>query len=116
MKEDEFIYLIDQADKDLDAFPFWQKFKKACKANPVRGIDNLTPGRQAMLILWEANSQTKDKNGNLVSMSLDSDDINDKLQGLKEDLIGHFMNEELDEKALNRFFQSIVKSLRNYKA
>ena len=112
MKEDEFISLIDQADRDLDAFPLWQKFKKACKANPVKGIENLTPGRQAMLILWEANSQTKDKKGNLVSLALNSDDISDKLQGLKEDLIGHFMNEELDEQALNRFFKSIVKNIR----
>ena len=31
MKEDEFRYLIDQADKDLDAFPFWQK--KIVQAN-----------------------------------------------------------------------------------
>ena len=115
MKQDEFIYLIDQADKDLDVFPFWQKFKKACKANPVKGINNLTPGRQAMLILWEANYQTKDKKGNLVSLTLNSDDISDisdKLQGLKEDLIGHFMNQELDEQALNRFFKSIVKNIR----
>tara|TARA_B100000700_G_C14341120_1_gene532750 strand:+ start:144 stop:482 length:339 start_codon:yes stop_codon:yes gene_type:complete len=112
MEEDNFIKLIDQADKDLDAFPFWQKFKKACKANPIRGIDKLTPGRQAMLILWEANTQTKDRNGNLISISFDEENMYDQLQQLKDDLIGHFMNEEIDEKALNIFFQSIVKKLK----
>tara|TARA_B100000700_G_scaffold322033_1_gene422625 strand:- start:864 stop:1202 length:339 start_codon:yes stop_codon:yes gene_type:complete len=112
MQEDEFIKYIDAADKDLDAFPFWQKFKKACKANPIKGIDKLTPGRQAMLILWQANTQSRDLKGNLISYSLEGEDIEEKLQQLKDDLIGHFMNEEIDERALHIFFHSIVKKLK----
>ena len=58
MEEVDFIRLLDQADADMDAFPFWATFKRACAAHPIKGIDNLTPGRQAVLILWEANTQT----------------------------------------------------------
>ena len=35
----------------------------------------------------------------------------DKAQKLKDDLISHFMNEDIDEKALQRFFRSIVNNL-----
>ena len=111
MDESEFIRLLDQTDRDLDAFPFWLKFKKACVANPIKGIDKLTPGRQAVLILWEANSQTRDKNGKLVSVPLEGEHMSERLQKLKNDLIGHFMNEDLDDKALHRFFKSIVKKM-----
>ena len=47
----------------------------------------------------------------LKSVPLDGENIEDKLLKLKEDLISYFMNQELDEKALNRFFKSIVKKL-----
>ena len=71
----------------------------------------MTPGRQAVIILWEANSQYRGSDGILKSVPLDGENIEDKLLKLKEDLISYFMNQELDEKALNRFFKSIVKKL-----
>ena len=112
MNEDEFINLLDQADRDLDAFPFWASFKRACAAHPIKGIDKLTPGRQAVLILWEANTQTKDEKGKLLTLPLEGDHMSDKLAKLKDDLIGHFMNEDIDELALRRFFQSISRKIK----
>ena len=107
MDQEEFIDLLDQTDRELDAFPFWASFKRACAAHPVRGVKELTPGRQAILILWEANSQTRDEKGNLVSINLEGDNMQERLQKLKDDLIGHFMNEDLDDGALRRFFMEI---------
>ena len=104
---------LDNTDKDLDAFPFWRIFKKACAENPIRGIKKMTPGRQAVIILWEANTQYRGSDGKLNSIPLDGDNIEDKLQKLKDDLISHFMNEDIDERALRRFFKSIVKKLTN---
>ena len=111
MDEDTFLKHIDNAEKDLNAFPFWRIFKKACMENPIRGIHKLTPGRQAVIILWEANTQYRGSDGVLRSVPLDGENIEDKLQKLKDDLISHFMNQDIDEKALNRFFNSIVKKL-----
>tara|TARA_B100000212_G_C26947597_1_gene352845 strand:- start:5 stop:346 length:342 start_codon:yes stop_codon:yes gene_type:complete len=111
MDEITFLQHIDAADKDLDAFPFWRIFKKACAENPIRGIKKMTPGRQAVIILWEANSQYRGSDGQLKSVPLDGDNIEEKLQKLKDDLISNFMNQEIDEKALRRFFKSIVKNL-----
>ena len=112
MNEEAFLRLLDKTDRELDSFPFWSSFKRACADYPVRGIDKITPGRQAILILWQANSQTRDERGNIVNINLDGEKMQDKLDRLKEDLIGHFMNEELDEQALNRFFKSIVNSIK----
>ena len=111
MDEVTFLKHLDNADKDLDAFPFWRMFKKACAENPIKGIKKMTPGRQAVIILWEANTQYRDSNGLLKSVPLDGENIEDKLQILKDDLISHFMNQDIDERALNRFFKSIVKKL-----
>ena len=71
----------------------------------------MTPGRQAVVILWEANNQYRGSDGILRSIPLDGEDIEDKLQKLKNDLISHFMNQDIDEKALQRFFKSIVQNL-----
>ena len=111
MDEVTFLRHLDSADKDLDSFPFWRVFKKACADNPIKGIKKLTPGRQAVIILWEANNQYRGSDGILRSIPLDVENIEDKLQKLKDDLISHFMNEEIDEQALQRFFRSIVKNL-----
>ena len=111
MDESTFLKHLDDADKDLDAFPFWRIFKKACADNPIKGIKKMTPGRQAVIILWEANTQYRGNDGILKSVPLDGENIEDKLQKLKDDLISHFMNEDIDEKALHRFFKSIVKKL-----
>ena len=111
MDERTFLKHLDDTDKDLDAFPFWKIFKKACADNPIKVIKKMTPGRQAVVILWEANTQYRGSDGILRSVPLDGDNIEDKLQKLKDELISHFMNEDIDEKALNRFFKSIVKKL-----
>ena len=111
MDEVTFLRHLDNADRDLDSFPFWRVFKKACADNPIKGIKKMTPGRQAVIILWEANNQYRGSNGILRSIPLDGENIEDKLQKLKDDLISHFMNEEIDEKALQRFFRSIVKKI-----
>ena len=71
----------------------------------------MTPARQDVIILWEANNQYRGSNGILRSITLGRENIEDKLQKLKEDLISHFMNEAIDEKALQRFFRSNVKNL-----
>ena len=96
MDEITFLKHLDDADKDLDAFPFWRIFKKACADNPIKGIKKMTPGSQAVIILWEANTQYRGSDGLLKSVPLDGENIEDKLQKLKEDLISHFLNEDLD--------------------
>ena len=97
MDERTFLKHLDDADKDLDAFPFWRILKKACADNPIKGIKKMTPGRQESNILWEANTQYRGSDGILKSIPLDGDNIEDK-QKLKDDLISHFMNEDIDEK------------------
>ena len=111
MDERTFLKNLDYGDKDVDEFHFWRIFKKDCADNPIKVIKKMTPGRQALIILWEANTQYIGSDGILRSIPLDGDNIEDKLQKLKDDLISHFMNEDIDEKALNRFFKSIVKKL-----
>ena len=54
----------------------------------------MTPGRQAVIILWEANTQYRGSDGLLKSVPLDGENIEDKLQKLKDDLISHFLNED----------------------
>tara|TARA_Y100001968_G_scaffold324928_1_gene365283 strand:- start:566 stop:922 length:357 start_codon:yes stop_codon:yes gene_type:complete len=112
MEETVFINLLDQADRDLDSFPFWASFKRACAEHSIKGITSLTPGRQALLILWEASSQGKDAEGKIINSSIEGKDMDKKIEKLKSDLIGHFMNEEMDEEALRRFFKSIKNELR----
>ena len=113
MKEDEFLALLDQADSELDSFPFWASFKKACANYPIKGLKSkLTPGRQALLILWQANTQAKDETGNIINFDLAGDLMEDRLESLKENLIGHFVDEELDDRALRKFFRSVVERIK----
>ena len=86
MDEITFLKHLDDADKDLDAFPFWKIFKKACADNPIRGIKKMTPGRQAVIILWEANSQYRGSDGMLKSVPLDGVNIEDKLKEQSADI------------------------------
>ena len=44
MDERTFLKHLDDTDKDLDAFPFWRIFKKACADNPIKGIKKMPPG------------------------------------------------------------------------
>ena len=55
MNEIELISLLDKLDRELDLYPFWAKFKKFATEYPVKGIDQLTPGRQVLLIMWKAS-------------------------------------------------------------
>ena len=43
MDEVTFLRHLDNADKDLDSYPFWRVFKKACADNPIKGIKKMTP-------------------------------------------------------------------------
>ena len=38
MSKKNLINILDKADKDLDAFPFWASFKKACSENPIKDL------------------------------------------------------------------------------
>ena len=38
MDEVTFLRHLDNADRDLDSYPFWRVFKKACADNPIKGI------------------------------------------------------------------------------
>ena len=112
MSNKDLIKILDKADKDLDAFPFWASFKKACAENPIKDLGEiLTPGRQALLILWESNVQTKNKKGEIESIALDDQNIDQKIEQLKADIIGHFFEENIDEKALKKFFKSVTKKI-----
>ena len=50
MDEKTFLKHLDAADKDLDAFPFWRIFKKACADNPFKGIK-----KTQKLLFWKKN-------------------------------------------------------------
>ena len=111
MQSEKFTELLDQTDRELDAFPFWASFKRACAAYSIKNVEQLTPGRQAILILWQASSQTKDNQGNIVTVDLEGEMMQDRLEKLKEELIDNFNNEELDDYALERFFKSVNKQI-----
>ena len=111
MDESKLIKLLDKTDRELDAFPFWASFKRACSEYPIKDVDNLTPGRQALLILWEATVQRKNSKGEIVSINLEDDDMVDKIDKLKTDLISNFVSTDIDQKALKKFFSSIRKSI-----
>lgn len=112
MSNKDLIRILDKADKELDVFPFWASFKRACAENPIKDLGEiLTPGRQALLILWEANVQTKNKKGEINSIDLDDKNIDQKIEQLKADIIGNFLEETLDEKALKKFFKSVTKKV-----
>ena len=53
MNQVELISLLDKLDRELDLYPFWAKFKKFATEYPVKGIDQLTPWRQVLLIMWK---------------------------------------------------------------
>lgn len=80
MDEVTFLRHLDNADRDLDSYPFWRVFKKAYADNPIKGIKKMTPARQAVIILWEASNQYRGSDGILRSIHLGGEDIEDKLQ------------------------------------
>ena len=111
MNEDKLLKLLDKTDRELDSFPFWASFKRACAEYPISKVDNLTPGRQALLILWEATVQRKNIKGEIISINFEDDDMKEKIEKLKTDLISNFVSTEIDQKALKKFFSSIKKNI-----
>ena len=111
MDEFKLLKLLDKTDRELDAFPFWASFKRACSEYPIKEVDNLTPGRQALLILWEATVQRKNIKGEIISIDLEDDDMLEKIEKLKADLISNFVSTDIDQKALKKFFSSIKKNM-----
>ncbi len=111
MDEFKLINLLDKTDRELDSFPFWASFKRACSEYPIKKVDNLTPGRQALLILWEATVQRKNKKGEVLSIELQDNDMIEKIEKLKSDLISNFVSTDIDQKALKKFFRSIKKNI-----
>tara|TARA_Y100001978_G_scaffold4749_1_gene3909 strand:+ start:2979 stop:3314 length:336 start_codon:yes stop_codon:yes gene_type:complete len=111
MDQIELLALLDKTDRELDAFPFWASFKRACSEYPIKEVDNLTPGRQALLILWEATVQRKNNRGEIISINLEDGDTVEKIEKLKADLISNFISTDIDQKALKKFFSSIKKNI-----
>jgi len=111
MDQIELLALLDKTDRELDAFPFWASFKRACSEYPIKEVDNLTPGRQALLILWEATVQRKNNRGEIISVNLEDGDTVEKIEKLKSDLISNFISTDIDQKALKKFFSSIKKNI-----
>ena len=109
MDELELLALLDKTDRELDSFPFWASFKRACSEYLIKGVENLTPGRQALLILWEATVQRKNNRGEIISINLEDGDTVEKIEKLKADLISNFISTDIDQKALKKFFSSIKK-------
>ena len=48
MSKKNLINILDKADKDLDAFPFWASFKKACSENPIKDLGDNFGFEQSM--------------------------------------------------------------------
>ena len=111
MDELELLALLDKTDRELDSYPFWASFKRACSENPIKDVINLTPGRQALLILWEATVQRKNNSGEIISINLEDGDTIEKIEKLKDDLISNFVSTEIDQKALKKFFSSIKNNI-----
>ena len=111
MDQIELLALLDKTDRELDSFPFWASFKRACSDYPIKEVENLTPGRQALLILWEATVQRKNNQGEIISINLQEGDTIEKIEKLKADLISNFISTDIDQKALNKFFSSIKKNI-----
>ena len=86
MDEFKLLKLLDKTDRELDAFPFWASFKRACSEYPIKEVDNLTPGRQALLILWEATVQRKNNRGEIISINLEDGDTVEKKNQSKDAL------------------------------
>ena len=111
MNEIELISLLDSLDRELDSYPFWSKFKKFAIENPIRGIDELTPGRQVLLIMWKASFETTNQDKDFSEIIISSDNINERVNRLKANLIKNFSNERLNDDYMQKFFKVMSKKL-----
>ncbi len=112
MNEQELLAAIDLIDRDLDNYPFWSSFKSICSQYPVEDINNLTPGRQAILIFWKATMEKNQPNLDFLKFIKESDNIHASLNKLKSDLINNFFNQDINENNLHSFFKTIASQLR----
>ena len=111
MNQVELISLLDKLDRELDLYPFWAKFKKFAIEYPVRGIDQLTPGRQVLLIMWKASFENINQDKDFSDVIISSDNINERVNRLKSSLISNFSKEKLDDAYLQKFFKTMSNKL-----
>ena len=111
MNENELLKLLDELDRELDQYPFWAKFKKYAVENPVRGIDKLTPGRQVLLIFWKASFENNSQGNDFAEMIISGDNISERINRLKSNLVSNFYTEKLDDKYMEKFFRLMSKKL-----
>ena len=111
MNEIELISLLDGLDRELDLYPFWAKFKKFAIEHPVKGIDQLTPGRQVLLIMWKASFENLHQDKDFSDVILSGDNINERVNRLKSSLISNFSREKLDDAYLQKFFKTMSDKL-----
>ncbi len=112
MNEPELLAAIDLIDRDLDNYPFWASFKNICSQYPVENINNLTPGRQAILIFWKATMEKYQPNQDFLKFVKENENIHNSLNKLKSDLISNFFNQDINEKNLHSFFKAITNQLK----
>ena len=111
MNEIELISVLDKLDRELDKYPFWAKFKKFAVEYPVTGIDKLTPGRQVLLIMWKASFENLDQEKNFSDVITSGDNINERVNRLKNSLISNFSSEKLDDAYMQKFFKLMSNKL-----
>ena len=111
MNEIDLISMLDTLDRELDSYPFWAKFKKYAIENPIKGFDKLTPGRQVLLIMWKASFETIDQDKDFTSIIKSGDNIYERINRLKSNLISNFSNEKLSDDYMQRFFKIMSRKL-----
>ena len=112
MDEINLINLLDNLDRELDEYPFWAKFKKYAVEFPIKNVDNLTPGRQALLILWKASFEENNKDKDFAEIIIKGDSINERIKRLKSNLIGNFSKDKLNDVYMEKFFRIMSNKLK----
>ncbi len=112
MNELELITLLDKLDRELDLYPFWAKFKKYAVENPIRGVeDKLTPGRQVLLIFWKASFENNRQDSDFAEMITSGNNITERIDRLKSNLVGNFSNDKLNDEYMGKFFRLMSNRL-----
>jgi len=111
MNEIELISMLDKLDRELDSYPFWAKFKKFAIANPIKGFDKLTPGRQVLLIMWKASFETIEQEKDFTDVIKSNDNINERIDRLKSNLISNFSQDRLNDAYMQKFFKIMSSKL-----
>ena len=111
MNETELTTLLDSLDRELDSYPFWAKFKKYAVENPIRGVDKLTPGRQVLLIFWKATFENNRQDADFAEMITTGNNISERIDRLKSNLVGNFSNDKLNDEYMGKFFRIMSNKL-----